>query len=38
MFEGNLADVEAFRDYLAVKHPQVHPIIPGYGERILIRK
>lgn len=38
MFEGNLADVEAFRDYLVVKHPQVHPIIPGYGERILIRK
>lgn len=32
MFEGNLANVEDFCEYLSVKFPAVEAIVPGYGQ------
>lgn len=38
MFEGNLANVDDFTAYLAVKYPAVKAIVPGYGKLTAIGK
>ena len=38
MFSDNPGNPKAFADYLGVKFPGVHAIIPDYGERVILRK
>ena len=38
MFDGNLADPEAFRAYVDVKHPNQRTMICEHGQRIIIRR
>ena len=36
MFPGNMEDPELFVDYMQVKYPHLHTVVPAYGQRMIL--
>jgi hypothetical protein len=36
MFAGNTEDPHLFLDYMAVKYPHLHAVLPEYGKQVMV--